>query len=136
MGDPLLDADYMLGEGSPMIDKGLDVGLAFAGAAPDLGAFEVGLDVCAGLSPGTGGAGGSGGAGSGQGGGGGGDGVGGAAAGGGSSTSGDPGEEGGCGCRVAGGDARSQRGLGGFAIAFVAGLIRARRRDIAERRGQ
>ncbi len=31
---------YRLAEGSPCIDKGVEVGLAFTGAAPDLGAFE------------------------------------------------------------------------------------------------
>jgi MYXO-CTERM domain-containing protein len=39
--------------GSPLIDKGTDVGLPFAGAAPDLGAYEYGA------LPSTGGAGGS-----------------------------------------------------------------------------
>jgi hypothetical protein len=34
---------YRLAEGSPCIDKGVDAGLPFAGPAPDLGAFEVGL---------------------------------------------------------------------------------------------
>lgn len=32
-----------LAEGSPLVDKGVDIGLPFAGKAPDLGAFELGL---------------------------------------------------------------------------------------------
>ena len=36
-------ADFSLQATSPAIDKGVDVGLSFAGAAPDLGAFEFGL---------------------------------------------------------------------------------------------
>jgi hypothetical protein len=40
----LPNIDFMkLPAGSKMIDKGTDVGLAFAGAAPDLGAFEYGV---------------------------------------------------------------------------------------------
>jgi MYXO-CTERM domain-containing protein len=49
--------NFHLAAGSKLIDKGTDVGLPFAGAAPDLGAFETGL-VAAGGSNGTGGAGG------------------------------------------------------------------------------
>jgi len=49
-----------LQKGSDLIDKGQDVGFPFAGAAPDLGAFETGLPDDAGT--GTGGAGGSSGA--------------------------------------------------------------------------
>jgi MYXO-CTERM domain-containing protein len=67
--DPLLDAEYRLGAGSPMIDVGVDVGIAFTGANPDLGAFEVGGEVCGRI----GGPGGSGGQGSGASGSGGGD---------------------------------------------------------------
>jgi parallel beta-helix repeat protein len=44
-----------LADGSDLINKGTDVGLKYAGAAPDLGAFEVGL-----VETGTGGAGASG----------------------------------------------------------------------------
>jgi hypothetical protein len=45
--------------GSDLIDKGMDVGLPFSGAAPDLGAFEVGLAGVGGNpASGTGGAGG------------------------------------------------------------------------------
>ncbi len=45
--DPLLDAQYRLGDGSPMIDAGVDVGLPSAGAAPDIGWDEVDGDPCA-----------------------------------------------------------------------------------------
>jgi hypothetical protein len=50
---------------SDLIDKGKDVGLAFAGAAPDLGAFETGLPASTGMvgSGGMSGGGGAGGAG-------------------------------------------------------------------------
>lgn len=34
--------DWNLEEGSPCIDTGIDVGLSFAGTAPDMGAYEVG----------------------------------------------------------------------------------------------
>jgi len=33
--------DWNLQPGSPLIDIGMDVGLPFCGAAPDLGAFEL-----------------------------------------------------------------------------------------------
>jgi hypothetical protein len=36
--------NFRLAEGSDLIDKGADLGLPFAGPAPDLGAFEVGLE--------------------------------------------------------------------------------------------
>lgn len=39
--DPMLMADYHLMWGSPAIDSGVDVGLPFNGAAPDMGAYEV-----------------------------------------------------------------------------------------------
>jgi PKD repeat protein len=42
VADPLLDAAFQLQAGSPAIDAGIDVGLPFNGAAPDLGAFESG----------------------------------------------------------------------------------------------
>jgi hypothetical protein len=45
--DPLLDADYRLMPGSPMIDAGVDVGLPAAGSAPDIGWDEVDGDPCA-----------------------------------------------------------------------------------------
>lgn len=38
--NPLLDADYRLTAGSPAIGAGVNVGMPFYGAAPDLGAFE------------------------------------------------------------------------------------------------
>lgn len=48
--------------GSPLIDKGMDVGLPFVGAAPDLGAYEFGATTTGGSggAPGGGGTGGSG----------------------------------------------------------------------------
>ena len=52
-----------LAAGSDLIDKGTDVGLPFAGAAPDLGAFEVGLSAAGGGASASGGAPGTGGAG-------------------------------------------------------------------------
>jgi hypothetical protein len=36
--------NFRLAEASDLIDQGADLGLPFAGAAPDLGAFEVGLE--------------------------------------------------------------------------------------------
>ena len=45
-GDPLFvnpsTNDFHLQANSPAIDAGIDVGLPYVGAAPDLGAFEVG----------------------------------------------------------------------------------------------
>ncbi|HMB91684.1 MAG TPA: right-handed parallel beta-helix repeat-containing protein [Rhodothermales bacterium] len=42
----LPDIDFLhLAPGSDLIDAGTDVGLPYAGGAPDLGAFEVGLDM-------------------------------------------------------------------------------------------
>lgn len=38
--DPMLDNDYHLNKGSIAIDKGTDIGISFAGVAPDIGAFE------------------------------------------------------------------------------------------------
>ena len=38
--DPLLNADGRLQSQSPLIDAGVDVGLPYAGTAPDIGAFE------------------------------------------------------------------------------------------------
>ena len=50
----LPNVDFMkLAKGSKLIDKGTDVGLSFAGAAPDLGAFEYGA-TSAGVAGGTG----------------------------------------------------------------------------------
>lgn len=51
--------NFRLAEGSELIDRGLDVGLPFAGDAPDLGAFEVGLAAPSGGSSGSGGTAGS-----------------------------------------------------------------------------
>jgi MYXO-CTERM domain-containing protein len=130
--DPLLDADYHLAPGSPMIDAGADAGLPFAGSAPDIGMFELGLEACSGVLPGTGGAGGgapSGGSGTGaQGGGGGssaqgGDGTGGT----GGQGGGGPGEEGGCACRAAG-DTGSPGGAPAVLAAALAALLAGRRR--------
>ncbi len=44
-----------LAAGSPLVDKGTDVGLPFAGSAPDLGCFETGLvfDASDGGTPGA-----------------------------------------------------------------------------------
>jgi hypothetical protein len=54
------DIDFMkLPAGSKMIDKGTDVGLAFVGAAPDLGAFEHGTAPSGGSGGASGGAGGA-----------------------------------------------------------------------------
>ncbi len=64
----LPDVAFMkLAAGSDLIDKGTDIGLPFAGAAPDLGAFETGLVASggAGGAGGTSGAGGTAGAGAG-----------------------------------------------------------------------
>jgi hypothetical protein len=36
--------NFRLAEGSDLIDQGVELGLPFAGSAPDLGAFEVGLE--------------------------------------------------------------------------------------------
>jgi hypothetical protein len=46
--------NFHLAAGSDLIDKGTDVGLPFAGSAPDLGCFETGLAAAGGAS-GTGG---------------------------------------------------------------------------------
>lgn len=48
--------NFRLAEGSPLIDQGTDLGLPFAGKAPDLGAFEVGLEMAGSAGSGTGGA--------------------------------------------------------------------------------
>lgn len=123
--DPLLDAAYELGAGSPMIDAGVDVGLPFAGAAPDLGAREVGLAVCA-QGPGGGGVGGAG-----SGAGGAGNGAGGAAGGTGGASAGaasasDAEDDGGCACATPG--ARSSAGGIGVGAWLAAALLRARGR--------
>jgi len=99
--DPLLDGSYRLSTGSPMIDSGVDVGLDFAGSAPDIGFDEVGLDGCE--PAGAAGSGGTGGGTAGTGGTGasssGGSSTGGSAAAPTGPTDAGPDEEGGCGCR-------------------------------------
>lgn len=42
--DPLT-GDFRLGFGSPLIDAGVDVGLPYNGAAPDIGAYESPVDI-------------------------------------------------------------------------------------------
>ncbi len=134
--DPLLDTDYYLGAGSPMIDMGVDVGLPFAGAAPDIGWFESeleGCDIASSSSSGTGGGSTSSGTGggtssgssssSGSGGSG--------ASSSGSDSGASPSDDGGCGCRQvrsasAGGAAANGWWLAGAALALVA--LRRRRR--------
>ncbi|MBW2457601.1 MAG: right-handed parallel beta-helix repeat-containing protein [Deltaproteobacteria bacterium] len=141
--DPLLDTDYRLGPSSPMIDMGLDVGLPFAGAAPDLGWDETTMASCD-----TSGAGGAGGGGSSS------SGTGGSSStssgtGGASSTSSGTGgthpgattgteDDGGCGCRLTG--AASGRGTaspwlaGLVTLGLVALGLAARRRRAGDRR--
>jgi len=93
--DPMLDANFELGASSPMVDKGVDVGFPFSGAAPDIGWHEVGLESCSQPGAGGGPATGSGGASAQSG-----AGVGGAQSGAGGGA--DPGDDGGCSCRHAG----------------------------------
>ncbi len=97
--DPLVDASYVPGSTSPLIDAGVDVGYAFAGAAPDIGYFELGGEVC---SPGAAGSGGTGGAG-------------GAAAGGSSSGAGG-GSAAGAGGMSSGGASGGSAGSGGTSV--------------------
>jgi MYXO-CTERM domain-containing protein len=98
---------------------GEGVHLAYAGAAPDMGAFEFGL------SAGTGGAGGSGnGAGGGEGGGGGSSSAGGS----GGSGGGDPGPDTGCGCRTAGEGGAPGNAAAVFALMALAFAARRGRR--------
>ncbi len=47
--DPELDGDHRIGEGSPLVDAGVDVGYPTEGAAPDIGWDELGGDPCAAL---------------------------------------------------------------------------------------
>jgi hypothetical protein len=97
LADPLLDAAFELTTESPMIDKGVDVALPFAGTAPDLGWHEVGLDdSCA--EPGAGGGAGSGGGATTASGAGGSS----AANGAGGASGENPGDDGGCSCRYVG----------------------------------
>ena len=48
--DPSFAAEYKLNAGSAMIDKGVNLGQEYRGAAPDLGAHEYGLDIRVGSS--------------------------------------------------------------------------------------
>lgn len=121
-GAPLLDAMYQLQDGSPMIDAGLDVGLPFAGGAPDIGWHELGGDGCDVPMGGTGGAGsGTGGSsttGAGPGGA--------SATGGGGGPTGGNGaasDDGGCGCSFPG-----EVGERGWPLALALLLLVARRR--------
>jgi hypothetical protein len=119
--DPLLDANYQLGDASPMIDKGADLGQPFEGAAPDIGWHELGADSCAAPGPGTGGsaAQGSGGASA----------QNGAAvgAGGGANADGSGEEAGGCGCRQAGAPTSARAGLSCFLALALSISARSRR---------
>jgi hypothetical protein len=122
-GDPLLDAMYQLGDGSPMIDAGIDVGLPLSGAAPDIGWHEVGLRTCS-TPPesGTGGGGGSDGEG--------GDGSGpGASGGAGGANAADPDADGGCGCAIVGRRAPT-KGLAALALLVLVATQRRRRRTL------
>jgi hypothetical protein len=99
--DPMLDTEFKIDAGSPLADAGVDVGLLFAGLAPDLGWYETDFESC-GTLPGTGGASSSGtGTASGGSGGDSSGGAGATSASGGASASGSD-EEGGCGCTTPG----------------------------------
>jgi MYXO-CTERM domain-containing protein len=121
--DPLLVDGYRLGDGSPMIDAGVDVGHPFAGDAPDIGAFEAGTrrSACEDVEPPLG-----------SGGGGGGDGgqshegAGGNAGGGGSggSDADQSDAESGCACHVS---SSSNTPLAAVALAAIL-MARSRRR--------
>ncbi len=109
-GDPLLGPLYEPMAGSPLIDAGGDIAEPFAGAAPDIGFAEVGLDACGDIG-GTGGEGGGASSGSGASGGSGGPGAGAGANGsGGSNGAGGAGAadgpDDGCSCRTPGGTAQ------------------------------
>lgn len=130
--DPLLDASYLLGAGSPMIDAGIDVTLPFGGSAPDIGFHEVGIDGCEPAGTGGTGGGGTGGTG-GTGTGGAGTAGSGNSAGSGTGASGasapagqNPDDEGGCGCRL--GEHRPAVPAGALGALLVLGLLGRRRR--------
>ncbi len=134
--DPLLDTDYRLGPGSPMVDMGLDVGLPFAGTAPDLGWDETTMDSCdvsgaGGASSSSSGTGGSSSASSGTGG------ASSTSSGTGGGTS--PGtttgteDDGGCGCRLTAATSGRGMALPWLASLLVLGLA-ARRRHRGEQR--
>lgn len=134
-GDPLLDASFQLTSGSPMIDKGVDVGLPFEGSAPDIGFSEVGNpDPCVAASAGTGGTPGTGGV-PGTGGsqtGGTSSGGAGNAGGGAGSPSGaaDSGDDGSCGCRVPGG---GRTPAGAFTLLLALAALATSRRGFLRR---
>ena len=107
-----------LAAGSPLIDKGTDVGLPFTGAAPDLGAYEFGLSSSTGSGGGSG-AGGSGAGGATGGGAGGRTGAGGSGAGG--ATSGGAGASGAGGALGAGGSNSGSGGAGTGAGGAITG---------------
>ena len=133
--DPLLDGDYLLGAGSPMIDVGTDVGLPFSGSAPDIGFYEVGVDGCEPAGTGGGGTGGTGGGGtggsatggSGTAGSGNGSTGGSGATGTGAPPGATPDDEGGCGCRL--GDP-APRPLAAALLGMVTALLLSRRRRL------
>mgnify|MGYP001827295107 CR=1 FL=1 len=129
--DPLLDGDYLLGTGSPMIDAGTDMGLPFSGSAPDIGFHEVGLDGCEPAGAGGGGTGGgstggTGTGGSGTAGSGNGSTGGSGATGTGAPPGATPDDEGGCGCRL--GERSPIRPVAGLLGLLAAGLLARRRR--------
>ncbi len=121
--EPGLDSDFLPSETSPVVDQGLvieGINDGYAGAGPDIGAFEVGDTPAggAGGGAGTGGGAGNGGSGAGAGSGGSGNAAG--------SSAGDGGgDDGGCGCRT------SPRGQGSAWLAAVALLLLRRRRRAA-----
>lgn len=116
--------------GSDLVDQGTDVGLTFVGAAPDLGAFELGAVTNAGSggAAGTGGGAGTAGAGqggrpggAGRGGGGGLPGSGGAALGGATASAGTPSTGGATGTGGANGNAGALSAAGGSGAVNAAG---------------
>lgn len=117
--DPLLDPSHRLGSGSPMIDAGTDVGLPYAGSAPDIGFFETGApDGCG--APSSGGSGGAAGA----------AGAAGSAGGGNAGTSSAgaaSGDDGGCGCRAPRDRAARSSWLAAAAALILAGMRRRAR---------
>ena len=126
LADPLLDAAYGLMTGSPAIDAGVDVGMPFSGAAPDLGAYELGLAGCDDAGGGSGSGGGSASGGSSGTGGTSAGGGSGSAAGGGSGGGGPNAEDGeGCDCRNARPAATSGAGL--WLAALLLAAARGRR---------
>jgi hypothetical protein len=143
-GDPLLDSDYLLTSGSPMIDGGASLGQPYAGSAPDIGWYELGLDACAANANGGGGAGatsGAGGSSSGAGAAGassgttsGSGGSGAAVSAGGAGATAGPNDEGGCGCRVVATSRSGERPWALWTLACALGLAARRRRHGNRRR--